>query len=144
MAFPTTYSEATLIDYMHSVIGQEVADLFAWVVATSYEEAFNDALLIYGIDDTQLASVTGIVNVQRLRTAACIAVWRQVVSHATAKFAISADGDSHQLNQVADMAIKNLARCEADGVRMLEGGKIRVGKLNTVQSPYTRTGSELD
>ena len=51
MAIPAGYTEATLKEYMHTVLGP-VATTLGWTVADGdYDEAANEAVAAYGVDD---------------------------------------------------------------------------------------------
>ncbi len=105
---PTTYTRATLADYMLDLIGPVGVSL-GWVAA-SLGEAVNDALILAGV------SSVGDLTVSKSRVCAAVAIWRRVVAHTAGDCAFSADGLSMSRQQVNDMARTQLAAAKIDAM----------------------------
>lgn len=113
MAYPSSYTEITLKDYMHTVLS-DVATVLAWGTATHYGEAVNDTLGAYG--STAIATITGLENLYKLRALARREVWRAACGALAAKFDFSADGHSVKRSDLYAHAKDELARAEADAL----------------------------
>jgi hypothetical protein len=101
MTIPTTYTEKTLAEYMHVMLGKVAKALDLHMGpndAGDYAEAVNDTLLAYGTDD--IATVAGIANIQKLRALARVAAWQYVVANFAALYDFSADGASYNRSQL--------------------------------------------
>ena len=62
MAAPTSYNEAELKDYMDTMLGA-TATVLTWTVAGGqYDEAVNETLLAYGVDD--IDEIIGRANIR--------------------------------------------------------------------------------
>ena len=74
MAAPTSYDENTLAVYMDTLLGS-LADVLDWTSGSgSFDEAINETLLAYGVDD--IADAT---DIRKLRTLARREVWALAV-----------------------------------------------------------------
>lgn len=79
MAAPSSYTEQTLAEYMHGVLGNdEMARALSWSVAEGdYGDAVDETLLAYGVDD--ISEISGRNNIRKLRTLARRELWRLVM-----------------------------------------------------------------
>lgn len=99
MPAPTAYTEQELADYMHGVLGNdEMARALNWSVDDGdYEDAVDETLLAYGVDD--VATVTGRNNIRKLRAYARRELWRTVMQRTVGKHdtqaAVEGGGESH-------------------------------------------------
>lgn len=84
MSVPTSYTETTLKEYMHAVIGNMASALSFTVAGGSYDEALNDALFGYG--QTDITQVSGSDNIQLLRAYARYYAWRLVAFNTAGEF----------------------------------------------------------
>lgn len=114
MAYPSSYTEATLTTYMHTVLS-DVATVLGWSTATAnYAEAVNDTLGAYG--STAIASITGASAIYKLRTLARREAWRAACGALAAKFNFSADGHSVQRSDLYAHAKAEFERAETDAL----------------------------
>jgi hypothetical protein len=104
MPAPTSYTEAELAAFMHSVL-RSVATQLGWSAPGSYTEVVNEVLLAYGVDD--IASAT---NIQQLRLLARREVWRAVVEETAGDYDVrskdGAEAKRAQINTNARAAYK--------------------------------------
>jgi hypothetical protein len=142
MAAPTSYTEAELKAYIHASLAG-VAEVFGWTVAGgSYDEMVNDALLALGHSD--IASVSGVQDVSRLRTVARLMAWRAVVEQSSMNFDFSADGGSYSRSQVNEMARERVSALETETAGYLGTFAAHTQPVKYAHDPYTeRTVEEL-
>ncbi len=132
MAAPTSYTESSLISYMRSVT-QAVSDTLG-LNAGAFQEAVNDVLVVYGVDD-----ITDATDITKLRALAKVAAWRVVNDWLlTTAYDFSADGGSYKLSQMKEGAEKALAQAEqaASQAGYLDGYAIEMGTLTRSYDPY--------
>ena len=113
MAYPTSYTEATLITYMHTVLS-DVATVLAFATATSYSEAVNEAVAAYGASD--VTTITGTENLYKLRALARREAWRTACGALAAKFDFTADGHAIRRSDLYNHAKEEMQRAEADAL----------------------------
>lgn len=135
MSAPTSYTEATLASYMHSVLG-DVATALGWAAGTaSYGEAVNEALLVYGVDS--ISSVSGRDNIAKLRALARVEAWRQVAAYTAGGYDFTADGASYQRSQMHAQAMASMRTAEADAMQYGGYGYEAIFQnLEHVHDPY--------
>jgi hypothetical protein len=106
---PSSYTDTTLKEYMHTTVAG-VAAVLEWSVAGgSYDEPLNDVLLGLGLDDA-----SGATNVRLLRAAAKVAVWRAALGALAAHVDETTDEDSFRSSQMHEMARRNLDLAEQE------------------------------
>jgi len=142
VAAPTTYTEATLAEYMHTALGA-IATSLGWTVAgDSYDEPVNDALLLYGADD--IASISGRASITKLRALARLAVWRKVVTETAGDYNFSADGGSYSRAQVNEQARQVVADLEYETAAYRTEHAATTQRVDFIHDPYAeRTPEEL-
>ena len=119
MAYPASYTEQSLAEYMHATLGA-MATRLGWEVEDGrYDEAVNEAVAAYGSDDVE--GITGRDNLRKLRALARREVWRAVVQSVAAYYEFSTDGQSFKPNQMSQQAQAALAQAEADCVALGAG-----------------------
>lgn len=135
MSAPTSYTEATLATYMHSVLG-DVATTMGWSAGTaSYGEAVNETLLAYGVDS--ISSISGRDGIAKLRALARVEAWRQVISNTAGGYDFSADGASYSRSQMHEQALASMRVAEADAMQYGGYGYEAIFQnLEHVQDPY--------
>jgi len=135
MAIPSSYTEETLADYMQAVL-QDVATALGWTTTPDdYQNAVDEALLMVEMDD--IAEISGRANINKLRTAARVAVWSQVAAATAGDYKFSADGGSYDRQQVHDHALAMLNRAETDAAALgLGHNVIGQDRLRHVHDPY--------
>lgn len=112
MAYPASYTEQSLAEYMHATLGA-MATRLGWTVDDGdYTEAVNEAVAAYGTDD--ISGISGRDNLRKLRALARREVWRLVVQSLAAYYEFSTDGQSFKPNQMSEQASKSLAQAEDD------------------------------
>ncbi|HXI15486.1 MAG TPA: hypothetical protein VNM48_03870 [Chloroflexota bacterium] len=110
MPLPTSYSDASLAEFMAAVVGS-AADPLAWTVASgTYDEPVLDAIILYGGGITAVSQAT---DIPKLRTVARYAVWRAVADATSGLVDIATDQDSFKLSQVSKQATAALDRSTA-------------------------------
>ena len=110
------------------------------VLAGSYDEIVNDALAAYGASD--ISTITGAANIQKLRTLARVYAMRRVVNQYASKFDFSADGNSVSRSQLNDMAGKALARFESEAMAWLPEYAVNVQRVDHPHNPYNSIDAE--
>ncbi len=85
MPAPTSYTEQTFAEYMHTILGDVAEDL--GLVTTNlgdYQESVYEALFTYGEPD--ITKVTGTSNIARLRSIGRVEAWRLATGRAAARY----------------------------------------------------------
>jgi len=134
MALPASYTEATLKSFIHAELGTHASYLEWTVDGGSYDEIVNDALGMYGASD--IATITGASNIQKLRTIARLCAYRKVMDQYAAKFDFSADGNSIQHSQLHAMAKATVARLESEAAPWLPEYAVNVQRIDHPHNPY--------
>lgn len=139
MALPAGYSELTLAQYMHGSLGATAA-LLGWdepdeSVTAPYDEAVNDALLLYGVSDIDQAT-----EIKKIRIAARLAIWQRVLDWSYSLNDFSTDGDSFKFSGIKDAAMKRVKALEqeAAGVGITTGAAptLRIYDMVYPDDPY--------
>lgn len=141
MPAPTAYTEESLAEYMHTMLGPVASSLGYEVETGSYGEAVNDALLMYGVDD--IATVSGRENITRLRLLARWCAWKMVADHTAGDHDFSADGGSFSRSQINAQARKRLQDMESEVLAVDPAYSVEVVKVTHKHDPYTDLDDEL-
>ena len=116
MTVPASYTETTLKEYMHIVIGPMSASnvLNFTVAGGSYDEALNDTLFGYG--QTDISQISGQSNIQLLRAYARYYVWRLVAFNTANKidYTHADSGATYKQSQMHKQAKEMMAEALAD------------------------------
>lgn len=139
MPLPTSYTEESLAQFMHTTLGTIATDLELEEPAGelgAYAEAVYEALFNYGASD--IATITGTYNVRRLRVLAEVEAWRLVVYLTSGDFDFSADGGSYKRSQINAQARESLKMVEAKAVQLGANTDYAVGidRLDHIHDPY--------
>lgn len=146
MTVPTSYTEDTLQEYMHDVLGaDEVASSMNWTPQQySYLEAVYESLFVYGASD--ITTITGLTNIRKLRAIARTEVWRLVANRTAADYEIRIDGaGTYKRDQVHAHAVKmfELARKEAIAAGVTEYNIDAGDKPSVVSVSVSREGYDV-
>lgn len=138
MSVPTSYTEAALKAYMHSVAGGN-ATLMGWTVdAGSYDEAVNSALMAYG-EDT-IGNISGMTSIAKLRAFAVVELWRMGVNQCSVAPDFSADNTSVSRAGQRDSFKEKLDMALSDAMQYgYSGYEIGVERGSYIDSPYQTT-----
>lgn len=100
----SSYTENGLKLYMHAMLGDnEVAAALDWSVEDGdYDEALNEALLVYGTSD--ITAVTGNANIRKLRAIARMELWRNVMARTTHRHQRGIQGEARSEHMVWEHA----------------------------------------
>lgn len=141
MAAPTSYSETTLADYMHTLLGP-VATALDYTSPASYVEAVNEALLDYGTDD--ISTVSGRDNIRKLRALAMVQAWRLVVQQLSTDYDFSAGGATYNRSQMQKQAAEALARAEQTAITLgaTPGYVVGIDTISHIHDPYRYVPAE--
>jgi hypothetical protein len=137
MPIPNSYTEKTLAEYMHLMLGKVAKALDLHLGpndAGDYAEAVNDALLAYGTDT--IATITGIDNLQKLRALARVAAWQYVINNFAALYDFSADGASYNRSQLLANAEKALAVAIDGSLPYLPTYQAKIVAVDHRDDPY--------
>jgi len=134
MAAPTVYTEKTLADFMHALLGP-AAGILGYAVGTadagSYQEAVNSTLLAYGAQ-----SIAQAVDIESLRALARVEVFRMAVGGLAALYDFSAENGSYQRSQMLAGARANLQAAELAALPYDPAYRVRVTRQAPVNDPY--------
>lgn len=134
MPAPSVYTELTLKDYIHRILGA-VADVLSWSVPNgSYDEIVNETLLVYGESD--ISEITGEDNIRKLRTLARRETWRAVIQETAASYDFQSGGGSYSRSLIHKMAMENLAKAESDASEFDPAWNVSIDTLNHLHDPY--------
>jgi hypothetical protein len=135
MALPAAYTDTTIANYLHQVIGTAAAALGWTVAGNSYSEVINDTLLALGIED-----VADATSIAALRAAARFYVWRAVADATTGMHRFSLDQQSFDMRQVHQNAVARQQQAESEaaalGVELSSVGVVTFTPLRDVHDPY--------
>lgn len=122
------------MNYMIDVL-KEVADLLGWTSATSdLQEAVNETLLAYGVDN--ISEISGRENIRRLRAFARYQAWNAVVNATAGYYNFSADNGRFDRSQINAQARENLKSAESDLLTFTDQYRVGVDTLNYKNDPY--------
>jgi len=104
MVAPASYSETTLILYMHNALAS-VSDALGWTASSvELQEALNEVLLAYGVSD--VTGIAGISNLRKLRALARREAWRAAMTEAAADYDFENEAGVMKRSQVFAQAQK--------------------------------------
>ncbi len=143
MAIPASYTETTLKAYMHSTLGP-VASTLGWSVdGSSYDEAADEAIAAYGVDD-----VTGIMgrdNIRKLRALARREAWRAVMQATTSHYDLNTDGASRNRSQIHAQATEQYAMADSECMTYEDRYTISPATVGYPGDPYLPpNGDEIE
>lgn len=133
MPAPTAYTESDLIAFMQDTL-KGVADLLEWSEDDQYQEAVNETLLSYGVDN--ISEITGRENVRRLRAIARFQVWKSVVNATAGYYNFSADNGRFDRSQIHEQARANMTAAETDLLTFDDQYRVGVDTLDYKHDPY--------
>lgn len=137
MAAPTSYTEATLATFMLTELG-DVAGVLEWTAQADVQEAINEALLVYGVND--IADAT---DISKLRALARRQAWRSAVNSLTTRYDFSNPEGDYKRSQMVKAAATRLAQAESDAMPYdLTLGAAIVTTIDHSADPYTTDVSE--
>lgn len=139
MAAPTSYTETTFKEYLHTVLGAMAAGLGWTVVGGEYDEPVNETLLAYAVDD--IASAT---DIRKLRALGRCELWRAVMAAIVGDYDFRADGGDYKRSQVYKHAAAQLAQAEMDAIVYDVWYAVQVGTLTCVYDPYQPDPLDVD
>ena len=137
MPIPSAYTEKTLAEYMHLMLGKtaQALDLhFGPDDAGDYAQAVQDALLDYGAED--IAAISGVDGIRKLRALAKVAAWRHVVNNFAAFYDTSADGASYTRSQLFKQAKESLELAEDEALPYSPNYSARLVRVDHRHDPY--------
>jgi hypothetical protein len=131
MPVPTSYTEETLIQFMHSTLA-EMATVLGWTVdGGHYDEAVVETLLVYGVSQIAEAS-----DIRKLRACARVQVW-QAVSNATAgDYDYEAEDVSYSRSQVHAQASAMLEKTLLDAMPYTDVYSVVIDEVIFKNDPY--------
>lgn len=139
MAVPISYTEKTLAEFMQQELGR-TAEVLGYAAGTvdagSYIEAVNETLLAYGV-----SSISGAVNIPRLRNLAQAAAWRKAAGDLVTAYRFSTDGDAFERSALFEHASRMLARAEHRAAAWEDDPAhvVTVTRLQPLTDPYRYT-----
>lgn len=96
MAYPTSYTEATLAAFILAQLG-ETATILSWNALVHVQPAVDEALAKCEVSD--IALITGSDDLKKLRIFARYEGWRLAISSLAARFDFEADGGAYKRSQ---------------------------------------------
>lgn len=137
MPAPTAYTEATLATFMLAELG-DVAGVLGWTTQDAVQEAINEALLVYGVDD--IADAT---DIPKLRALARRQAWRSAVNSLTTRYDFTNPEGEYKRSQMVKAAATRLAQVESDAMPYDQNfGAAVVTTVTASADPYTFDASE--
>ncbi len=132
MSAPATYTETALASYMANALG-EVGATLGWTAGNGkLDEAVNDALLSYGVDDIADATDT-----KKLRALARLYAWRAAVASLPAFYDFSSDEESFDRSQMLTGAKLSLSIAEGDCAEFGVGPMVAyIDAVDRTEDPY--------
>ncbi len=135
MSAPTTYTEASLAQYMADVLGP-VGLALGLAAPDSYQEAVNETILQYGAD-----TLSNAPDIRKVRALARVQAWQMVVSATAGDFDVKAADQTFSRSQVHAQALKNLEAARSDAFWCDPAYRVEREALN-VQDPYRVTDED--
>lgn len=136
MSVPSSYSDATIADFMLATLG-DVGTVLGMTDA-SFEEPIIDTLLAYGEDD--IADAT---DISKLRALARVQAWRTALRNAAARYDFADGTENLKRSQIFAHIQAALASAESDAsVFASEDSSYVVGRATVTYAndPYQRVG----
>lgn len=134
MPVPTSYTETGLADYMKSVLA-ETAEAINWITTPgSYQEAVNETLIAYGVDD--IAEAT---DIKKLRVIARREVWRAVADATVGNYRFGSDREIYHREQVHRQAVDRFAKASEAAARYVtddDSTSAVVTEVVDLEDPY--------
>jgi hypothetical protein len=134
MAIPARYTEATLAQYMLSVLEPEVYTCFDWNTGSFTEEVI-DTMLAYGAE-----TVVSMTDIQRVRLLATYFAWRKAYRASSKFINNSVDRDFRSQSQIWEHIKEQYEEAKATADPHLgeySGYAIQVGTMTWAYDPYT-------
>ena len=139
MTLPTSYTEATFGTYLEAVLGTEVKAVLGISAITTGDEIIYDTLIDYGITD-----IANAADIKKLRLLGKVNLWLTMMGKASARYKISADGESADRQQLYEHCKSNYASALRDALEYMPNYEITVEKLDTTQQPYKYNEDRVD
>ena len=142
MAIPTSYTEATLAQFMKDVIG-DTADSISWTtVIGKYQEAVNETLIAYGVTDIALAT-----DIAKIRAIARREVWRAVANSTAGNYRFGSDREQYYRDHVYDHAKSEFLSASASAAKYVDDDDSTKASILTVideADPYVWVSGQDD
>ena len=131
MPAPVTYSETTLVDFLHLTLG-DTAAVLGWAT-TDYRfyEIVYEVLLAYGV-----ATIGEATDIRKLRALARVEVWRAVVQATAGEHDYETATASFSRSQIHKQAVANLEAAEQEAARFIAASPVIVLPTRTPLDPY--------
>jgi len=131
MAFPTRYTDATLLAYMLASLGS-VGDILGFGMGTLVlTEAANDVLFDYGITDA--ADATDMIKIRAL---ARYHAWKTALTEVSLDYNFSDAGAKYDRGQMFDHVEKQLLKFKKDALLYLSDYQIESSTIDWKADPY--------
>ena len=141
MTVKTSYSDATLLTYMISVLGSAGDVLGLTTASTIIVEAMDDILFDYGVTATANAT-----DIKKLRTLARFHSWKSAKAEASLDYDFSDAGASYKRSQMFDHVVKQYLQARRDAMLYLPDYQVESDELNWTGDPleYHEPGTYSD
>lgn len=135
MALPASYTEITIGQYMHTLLGG-VATVLGWTEPNSgsleqYSEPINDTLIMVGVDD--IADAT---DIEKLRAAARLAVWDKVVDETATYYPFATDQQRFDRDVIHQQALGRLKEARIQAFKHGINYEVGVTPITYRHDPY--------
>jgi hypothetical protein len=131
MAAPTSYTEATLAEYILAILGP-VAAALGWAEQADVQETLNEALLAYGVADIADAD-----DIAKLRALARREAWRAAAAATAGDYDFEADGGRYNRSQVHAQALAAFQAAMVDAMPYDPDYAVSVDAIVHIHDPYT-------
>jgi hypothetical protein len=137
MSIPTVYTELTLAQYMHSLLGKMAAVLSFAEPTTEpgvYQEAVNEVMLALGVSDLECAP-----DIRKVRALATREAWKLALDNLATAIDYSADGSRYDRSQLSLQAQATLNRAISDCFGLGIGMENYTASITTIEyqhDPY--------
>lgn len=140
MSAPTTYTETTLADYLHLVLGA-TAGVLGWSVAGgNYAEPVNETLLAYFAGP---GAVTNATDIRKLRALARREAWRAVVQATAGEHDFETGMSRFSRSQIHKQALASLAVAEAEAAPYDDALAVTFSPVRSAHDPYVYLPDEV-
>jgi hypothetical protein len=130
MSLPLVYGDPTEFgQFLLGILGPQVVAVLTtddrdWGDPATYEEIINDTLLAYGVEELVLAT-----DAAKLRAIGRLHLWQAVADATVWMHSQSMDGQSYQLQQVHEHAVRMAERARREVNRIVPTYRVEVGRV---------------
>lgn len=134
MAIPISYTELSFAQFMKDVLDATASAIDWLTVPGKYQEAVNESILAYGVDD-----ISQCTDIQKLRAIGRREVWRAVADATAGNYRFGSDREIYFRNQIHEHAVSQYARYSQEAAKYVtDDDSVRASNMIVIDEfdPY--------